>query len=75
MTSVHTMKREPRLASGAEELAWDEVVETGHDTGATGLNGTVVGKALKLELGRAVVKAGWGRLERGHEGGDASTRN
>ena len=28
---MHTMKREPRLASGAEELARDEVVGTGHD--------------------------------------------
>ena len=41
----------------------------------TGLNGTVTGKAPKLELGLAAIKAGWGRLERGCEGGDASTRN
>ena len=41
----------------------------------TGLNGTVAGKAPKLELGVTRVKAGWGRLERGCEGGDASTRN
>ena len=27
------MKREPRLASGVEELAWDEEVETSHDAG------------------------------------------
>ena len=40
----------------------------------TGLNGTMVGKAPKLELGMTRVKVGWGWLERGHEGGDASTR-
>jgi len=38
-------------------------------------NGTVADKAPKLELSVARVKAGWGQLERGHEGGDASTRN
>ena len=36
MTSMRMMKTEPRLASGVEELAWDEVVETGHDTGGDG---------------------------------------
>ena len=36
MTSMRTMKREPRLASGAEELVWDEVVETGHGAGSDG---------------------------------------
>ena len=41
----------------------------------TGLNGTVAGKAPKLKLGMTLVKAGWGRLERRGEGGDASTRN
>ena len=41
----------------------------------TGLNGIVVGKAPKLELGVTRVKAGWGRLERGRQGRDASTRN
>ena len=41
----------------------------------TGLNGTAAGKAPKLELDVMRVKAGWGRLERGHEGEDASTRN
>jgi len=38
-------------------------------------NGTVAGKAPKLELGLAVIKARWGRLERGREGRDASMRN
>ena len=41
----------------------------------TGLKGTAVGKAPKLELDVMRVKAGLGRLERGREGGDASTRN
>ena len=41
----------------------------------TGLNGMVVGKAPKLELGLAIIKVGWDRLERGHEGGNTSTRN
>ena len=41
----------------------------------TRLNGTATGKAPKLELSVTRVKAGWGRLERGHEGGDASMRN
>ena len=41
----------------------------------TGLNGTTVGKAPKLDLGVTRVKAGWGRPERGREGGDTSTRN
>ena len=41
----------------------------------TGLNGMVVGKAPKLELGLAVIKVGWGQLERGREGGDASMGN
>ena len=41
----------------------------------TGLNGTVAGKAPKLELDRAAIKAGWGQLEREREGGDASMRN
>ena len=36
MTSVRIMKREPRLASGAEELERGEVVETGHDAGGDG---------------------------------------
>jgi len=40
-TSMRTIKREPKQASGVEEFA--RVV--------TGLNGTVVGKAPKLELG------------------------
>ena len=40
-----------------------------------GLNGPVADKAPKLELSQAAIKAGWGRLERGCEGGDASTRN
>ena len=40
-----------------------------------GLNGTVAGKAPKLELGLAVIKARWGRLERGREGRDASISN
>ena len=72
---MRTMKREPRRASGAEELAWGEVVEGGHGAAMTGLNGTAASKAPKLELGRAAIKAGWGQLERGHEGKDASTRN
>ena len=42
---------------------------------ATVHNGTVAGKAPKLELGLAIIKAGWGQMERGREGGDASTRN
>ena len=41
----------------------------------TGLNGTAAGKAPKLELGVMRVKAGWGQLERGAEGGDVSMRN
>ena len=48
---MRTTKREPRLASGAEELVRDEVMETGHDAGAMGLNGTMACKAPKLELG------------------------
>jgi len=40
-----------------------------------GLNGMAAGKAPKLELGITRVKVGWGWLERGHEGGDASMRN
>ena len=40
-----------------------------------GLNGMTAGKAPKLELDVMRVMAGWGRLERGHEGGDARTRN
>ena len=75
MTSMRTMKREPRLASGEEELAQDEVVETSHDVGAMGLNSTAAGKAPKLELDMMRVKAGWGRLGRQREGRDASTRN
>ena len=67
MTSVHTTKRKPRRANGAKELAWGKVVETGHDAGG--------GKIPKLELGVTRVKARWGQLERGREGGDASTRN
>ena len=47
---MHTTNREPRLASGAEELAWGEVVGAGHDTGSDGLNDMVVGKGPKLEL-------------------------
>ena len=42
---------------------------------AMGLNGMTVDKAPKLELGVTRVKVVWGRLERGREGGDASTRN
>ena len=41
----------------------------------TVLNGTAAGKAPKLELGLAVIKAGWGRPEMGREGGDTSMRN
>ena len=40
-----------------------------------GLNGTVAGKAPKLELGVMRVKVGSGRLEKGREGIDVSTRN
>ena len=36
MTSVRMMKREPRRASGVEELARGEVVEAGHDAGGDG---------------------------------------
>ena len=41
----------------------------------TGLNGTALGKAPKLELDVMQVKAGWGWLERGREGRDTSMRN
>ena len=51
MTSVRTAKREPRQASGVEELARDEVVGTGHDVAVVGLISTAAGKAPKLEPG------------------------
>ena len=50
-------------------------MEAGHGRAVTGLNGTAAGKAPKLEVGVMRVKAGWGRLERGHEGGDTSMSN
>ena len=75
MTSVRTMKRKPRRANGAKELAWGKVVETGHDAGGDGPLRHGGGMIPKLELGVTRVKAGWDRLERGREGGDASTRN
>ena len=33
---MHTSKREPRRASGAEELVRNVAVETGHDAGGGG---------------------------------------
>ena len=35
-TGMRTVEREPRRASGAEEFAWGEVVEGGHDAGGDG---------------------------------------
>ena len=75
MTSVRTTKREPRRASGAEELARVKLWRLATMRAVMSLNGTVAGKAPKLELGVTRVKAGWGRLYRGPEGEDASMRN
>ena len=41
----------------------------------TGLNGAVVGRSSKLELGLAWFKSRWGQAARGHESVGAGTWN
>ena len=72
---MRTTKRKPRRANSAKELAWGKVVETGHDSGGDKSYWHDGGKIPKLELGVMRVKAGWGRMEMGREGRDASMRN
>ena len=58
-------KREPRQASGVEELARGEVVKAGHGAGGDG-------QSSNIEARRDASQGGVGRLEKRREGGDAS---
>ena len=57
---MRTTKREPRQASGAEELARGEVVEAGHDAGGDGPYRHGGGQSSKIRARRDASQGGVG---------------